>query len=256
MTKAGQNGPPDDGAGKIKKHVGRILPKRFYDKVTVEAEDDHFVILLDARAVHTPQQDKVILPTRPLADAVADEWRQQEKHVDPHTMPLTKLCNSVLDGVIPRRNDVIADIAKYAGHDAICYRAQSTDGLCERQSEAWDPILDWAHSKFKVKWTTTAGVMPITQPTSCVGAIEEALREVNSFQLAAVHELATITGSTLLAMAYRYGVLEFDGLWRAAHIDEDFQIERWGEDAEAQQRRQKRLAEAHAADRLFCLSVV
>lgn len=247
--------PPESSVAPVKPHADseRPLPKKFYTAVAVEQQDNAFTVLLDGRSVRTPQRAAFMVPTHALAEAVAAEWRQQSDVINPETMPLTKLCNSTLDGVCANRDLVIDDIANYANHDAICYRADTPDELVARQTEALDPVIDWAEQTLGVRWMCTVGVMPVVQPASCAQAVRAALADVTAFHIAVLHQLTTLTGSALLALAYQHQVLSFDRMWQAAHIDEDFQIERWGQDSEAEARRQQRHHEAAAADRLFKL---
>lgn len=170
------------------------------------------------------------------------------------TMPLTRLANSVLDGVVENQQVIVDDLVKYSGHDLLCYRAESPETLVARQTAQWDPVLDWAEHHLGVRWLCAAGVMPVEQPAATATAVRHAVSGLNAFQLAALHELTALTGSALLALAYRHGELTVDAVWQSAHIDEDFQIEQWGEDAEAGQRRLTRRREAEAADRLFRLA--
>lgn len=254
LAKSTPEASANNASEKAKRSAVRSLPKRFYERVSVEDNGNGFAIKLDARSVRTPQGTEFIVPTKALADAVACEWQAQSEVIDPSTMPLTKLSNSTLDGVIPNREVVVDDIAKFSGHDAICYRAEQPQGLVARQSEHWDPILDWAHNSLGVRWVCAGGVMPVTQPPETSNAVRTRLNDTSPFQLAALHELTTLAGSALLALAYYDGALTFDRLWQSANLEEDWQIEHWGEDSEAKARRTIRHGDAKAADQLFVLS--
>lgn len=245
----------DDNAARPEKASDqRVLPKRFYDQVAIKKTDAGYIVLLDARQVRTPQRAELILPTEGLADAIAEEWRQQSGVIDPETMPITKLCNSALDGVIPNRAVVVDDIVNFAKHDAVCYRASDPVALVQRQNALLDPVITWAEADLGVSWVCTAGVMPVAQPGDVDSAVRTALSNVGPFQLTTLHELTTLTGSALLALAYARDQLSCTALWQAAHIDEDFQIERWGQDSESEARRQRRWQDAQAADRLYRLA--
>ena len=268
----------------------RPLPKRFYKTVSVEqvmpsplrggwreapgwgiepaassqtptpdpspqggGEQTHFRLLLDDRPVRTPAKNELVLPTRALAETVAAEWQAQGKRIDPASMPLTHLANSAIDGVMRREAEVRADIVRYAGGDLICYRAEAPPELVHRQSQAWDPVLAWARDALGASFHVARGVMPVTQPMPAAHAVAHAIEAHGAFELAALHVMTTLTGSVLLALAHATGRLTVHDAWAAAHIDEDWQISQWGEDAEAKARRDLRWAEMRAASRLLAL---
>jgi chaperone required for assembly of F1-ATPase len=208
-----------------------------------------FLILLDDKPLRTPSERTLALPSRALALAIAGEWAAQGDRIDPETMPLTTLANSAIDGVSGREAPVRDDIARYAACDLLCYRAGEPEILVRRQSEAWDGILAWAEAVLGVRLRVATGLMPLAQPEPLTGAIAEALAGFDPFGLAAMHVITTLTGSALLALALAHGRLTAEGAWAAAHVDEAFQIDRWGEDAEAQARQQRRWRAMHAASR-------
>jgi chaperone required for assembly of F1-ATPase len=191
------------------------------------------------------------VPTRALAEALAVEWEAQGERIDPATMPLTRLVNSVLDGVTGREAEVRGDVAKYAASDLLCYRAEGPAELVRRQAEAWDPVLAWAREALGARLVLGEGVVPVAQPSAATAAVEGALAELDAFSLAAHYVMTTLTGSALLALAHARGRLTAEEAWAAAHVDEDWQISQWGEDAEAKARRDRRWAEMQAASRLL-----
>jgi chaperone required for assembly of F1-ATPase len=228
-------------------------PRRFYRAVSVDGAARAFRVLLDGKPVRTPAKRELALPARPLAEAVAAEWEAQGEHIDPGTMPLTRLVNTVLDGVAGREAEVRADIAKYAASDLLCYRAEGPPELVRRQMEAWDPVLAWARAALGANLVIARGIVPVAQPQAAMGAIGSALVRLDAFGLAAHHVMTTLTGSTLLALAHAGGRLTAEEAWAAAHIDEDWQIGQWGEDAQAKARRQRRWTDMEAASRLVAL---
>jgi chaperone required for assembly of F1-ATPase len=228
-------------------------PRRFYRAVSVDGAARAFRVLLDGKPVRTPAKRELALPARPLAEAVAAEWEAQGEHIDPGTMPLTRLVNTVLDGVAGREAEVRADIAKYAASDLLCYRAEGPPELVRRQMEAWDPVLAWARAALGANLVIARGIVPVAQPQAAMGAIGSALVRLDAFGLAAHHVMTTLTGSTLLALAHAGGRLTAEEAWAAAHIDEDWQIGQWGGDAQAKARRQRRWTDMEAASRLVAL---
>jgi chaperone required for assembly of F1-ATPase len=168
-------------------------------------------------------------------------------------MPLTRLANSVIDGVVVRAGEVRAGIVKYAGSDLLCYRAEGPAELVRRQAQAWDPVLDWARRVHGAGFAVAQGVMPAEQPAAARAAVAQVLEPYGPFALAALHVMTTLMGSALLALAHAQGRLSAGEAWAAAHVDEDWQISQWGEDAEATAARERRWAEMQAASRLLQL---
>lgn len=229
-------------------------PKRFYAEVSTEADDDGWRILLDGRQVKTPNRSELLLPTAALAEAVAEEWRAQGVRIDPASMPLTRLANTALDGVAPNLVAVAEDVLGFAGRDLICYRAGSPETLAERQRQSWDPLIEWTDEQYGARLVATEGVMPLDQPPNSLAALRSALTCLEPFALTAIHVMTTLTGSAVLALAHASGRMSLEECWTAAHIDEDFQIGHWGEDAQASRRRAVRFAEMSNASRFLTLS--
>ena len=231
----------------------RVLPKRFYTDVTAAPRGDGHAVLLDGRPLRTPGKLVLVLPTAALAEAIVAEWSAQKEHIDPLSMPLTRLANSVRDQVDGREREVRADIAKYAGSDLVCYRADSPEGLVAAQTRAWDPVLDWARRDLGCDLAVGTGIVHVAQSAQSRAAIEAAIAPLEGFRLASAHVMTTLLGSVILALAVLHGHLTADDAWAAAHVDEDWQAAKWGADAEASRRRAARLAEFRAADRVCAL---
>jgi chaperone required for assembly of F1-ATPase len=193
------------------------------------------------------------VPTRALAEAIAGEWEAQREHIDPAGMPLTRLVNSAIDGVQVHEAELRADIVKYAANDLLCYRASEPELLVRRQADFWDPVLAWSRGALGARFEVTGGIMPVAQPEAAKSTVAEALEGFDAFSLAALHVMTTLMGSALLALAHARGHLTAEAAWTAAHVDEDWQIGRWGEDVEAAARRQRRWTEMQAASRLLVL---
>ena len=226
---------------------------RFYKSVAVDSDGGKFRLLLDGKPVRTPAKKKLVLPTHALADAVAAEWEGQKTRIDPVTMPFTRLANSAIDGVMGRETEVRADIARYAGSDLICYRAEAPPELVRLQSQAWDPVLAWARDALSASFHVAQGIMPATQPAPATASVARAIEAYEAFDLAGLHVMTTLMGSALLVLAHVRGHLTVDDAWAAAHIDEDWQISQWGQDAEAKARRDQRWLDMQAASRLIRL---
>jgi chaperone required for assembly of F1-ATPase len=229
------------------------LGKRFYKTVTVAEGDGGFAILLDGRPVRTPKKLPLAVPTRGLADAIAAEWAAQGAHIDPVTMPLSKLAITTLDGVAGHLAEVAADIVKFAGSDLLCYRAEAPEALQRLQAEAWDPVLRWAETAFGARFVNAEGVMSVKQSPEALDAVAAVVAPYDAMALAALHVMTTLTGSAILALAHAKGRLSADEAWAAAHVDEDWQISKWGVDVEAAERRARRWTEMQAASRFLAL---
>lgn len=222
-------------------------PKRFYEDAGYRSAETGFAIILDGRSVRTPGRQLIEVPTRELASALADEWDAQAVHIDPTTMPLTRIVNSALDGVAPRMNEVAADIARYAGSDLLSYRAISPAELVAKQAEAWDPLLGWARDAHRIDLQTTSGVMPIEQSADALEAARRAVGARGPLRLAALHVMTTLSGSLVLALAHAEHHLPLEDAWAAAHVDEDWNIALWGADTMAEKLRAARLRDMTAA---------
>lgn len=223
-------------------------PKRFYKMARVVEEDGLFHLRLDERPARTPARRPLAVPSRYVGEALAAEWNAQAERIDPAKMPVTRIVNAAIDGVASEMAAVRKDIATYAGTDLLCYRADAPEGLVARQSEAWDPILDWAKERLDARLVLAAGVMHVDQPPDSLEAIAADLETIEDpFVLTGLHVMTTITGSALLAIAVRHGRLDLTQAWTAAHVDEDWNMAQWGADELALARRADRLEEMRAA---------
>ncbi len=230
------------------------LPKRFYQEVAVKDDCDGASVLLDGKTVRTPGKALLSLPTRALAEAVAEEWRGQGERIDPATMPVTKLTNSAIDGVAGREDAVVGDIASHAASDLICYRAGGPEELVAAQRQHWEPVLAWAKEALGAPLRLAEGVVHVEQPAASLHRIRQAVEKYGAFELAALHVMTQLTGSALLALAVALKRLSPEAAWEAAHVDEDWQIGQWGEDADAASRRKHRWRDFAAAAKTLELS--
>ena len=238
---------------KAARDPARPLPKRFYERATVGDGEKGFEVLLDGRPVNTPARRRVLVPVRGLAEALAAEWAAQGETIDPATMPLTRLTNTAIDGVADQMKEVEAEVVKYAASDLICYRAGEPEGLVTAQSMAWDPVAAFARDRLGARLALAEGVMFVAQSEEALMALAAAVRDwvgqgpSAAFRLAALYEMTTLTGSLVLGLALAHEAMTVEAAWAAAHVDEDFQMRTWGEDAEALARRQRRFVDMQAA---------
>lgn len=228
------------------------LPKRFYTTAAVAERDGTYVVELDGRGVKTPARQILALPTHAAAALIADEFSAQEKEIDPARMPATRLANTAIDGIAHDPQAVLEDILRFASSDMLCYRADAPERLVQRQTELWDPLIDWAARTLGARFVLAEGVMHVEQPRETLGAINAHLSSFSDpFAIAALHTMTTLTGSAILALAVAKGEVTSEDAWKLAHLDEDWTAEQWGEDAEAMARRANRQLEMTAAVKML-----
>jgi chaperone required for assembly of F1-ATPase len=225
--------------------------RRFYTSATV-TED--LGIALDGRPVKTPLRSPLRLPTLALAEAVAAEWAGQGAEIKPATMIMTKLANTAIDRVGPDRGRIEAEVLDFANSDLVCYRADRPPDLVQRQRSLWNPVIDWAHTALDAPFEVTEGIVHRPQPKQAIAAFALALKDLSDFELAGFHSIMTLTGSALTAMMLARQAAVPESAWLAAHADEDYQIQHWGQDAEAQAKRALRYTEFMACCRFMALA--
>jgi chaperone required for assembly of F1-ATPase len=224
--------------------------KRFYKEATV-GEGNR--ILLDGRPVQTPARAPLALPTASLAGAVADEWNAQGETIDPRAMRLTGLANAAIDRIAPDPAAFAAGLAAYGESDLLCYRAEGPPPLVARQAASWDPILAWARARYDVAFEIVAGVIHRQQPAETVERLAATVAARDPFALAGLSPLVTVSGSLIAALALAEGAIGLDEAWAAAALDEQWQVEQWGEDADGAAALAARRADFAAAARFLSL---
>lgn len=223
-------------------------PKRFWTEARAEAVDGGFTIRLDARPVKTPARAPLVVPTLPLAEAIADEWQTQDKVLDPRSMPFTRSANAAIDKVASQFSEVADLIAAYGDSDLVCYRAMAPASLVTRQAEGWDPLLAWTGETIGAPLRPVQGVTHHPQATASLRRLDAAVRALSPFELTALYDLVSLSGSLVIGLAAIHGHAPVEALWRLSRIDEDWQREIWGTDEEAAAvEAVKREAFSHAA---------
>ncbi|MCK0165964.1 ATPase [Jannaschia sp. S6380] len=203
--------------------------KRFWKDATVETVADGFAIRLDGRPVRTPAKTELVVPSRTLAEGIAEEWRAQGERVDPMTMPLTRAANAALDKVVPQHAEVASNLAEYGGSDLICYRAPGPEGLVARQVAAWDPLVAKAAERFGAELRVTQGIVPVPQSPTALDALRARVAAMDAWELTALSEFVSLSGSLIIGLAAMEGDPP-EPLWQASRVDEDWQAEQWGVD--------------------------
>ncbi len=219
------------------------LVRRLYREARAVEAEGGFGVVLDDRPVRTPIKATLVVPARALAEAIASEWAAQGEEVDPHAMPISRLANTAIDLTGPRRDEIVAELGGYARTDLLCYRAGHPPDLAARQQATWQPILDWAADTFGGRLEVTSGVVYVDQPAASVAACKAAVAALDDFALTALKSAVEAAGSLVLGLALVHGRLDAAAVFAASRLDEAYQVERWGEDGEAEKH-----ARALAAD--------
>ncbi|WP_138935507.1 ATP12 family chaperone protein [Roseovarius arcticus] len=227
--------------------------KRFWKEASVTEADTGYGIALDGRPVKTPAKAALVVPTRALAQSIAAEWNAVAERIDPRVMPMTRSANAAIDKVAHQHAEVADMLAAYGETDLLCHRAIAPQELVLRQSEEWDPLLDWADSFLNARLMQTPGVIPADQDSVALERLRARVHAQDNFALTALHDLVSLSGSLIIGLAAQNGAYAPDMLWQTSRLDEAWQAELWGADDEAEQMAAiKRAAFLHAHE-FFCL---
>ncbi len=230
-------------------------PKRFWTESSIVDAKGGYTVELDGRGVKTPAKAGLIVPTRAMAQEIAAEWDAQEKEVDPTTMPFTRSANAAIDKVQHQHAEVADMLADYGDSDLLCYRAAHPQELQQRQAAQWDPALDWAAGALSARLLPVAGVLHRPQDASALAALRERVHDFNDFQLAAFHDLVSLSGSLILGFAAATDWRGAEEIWEISRLDEIWQIEQWGHDDEADAAAEVKKAAFLHAKRFFDVSI-
>lgn len=216
--------------------------KRFYKDVTLAREGDGWQVLLDNRPIRTVGQRPQVVPTRALAEAMADEWRRQGEEIGPTGFVLRDLADYAIDIAGPDRAAVVAGLLRFAETDTLCYRADPEEPLYRRQLEQWEPMIAGAERRWDVRFERVCGIVHKPQPPETLAKLREVLEELGDFELSALNTLASLAASLIIGLAALAPVTQAEKLWAAANLEEDWQAEQWGWEWEAEEKRAQRLA--------------
>lgn len=226
-------------------------PRRFYKSVAVEAAPGGFAVKLDSRSLRSPRAALMVLPTKGLADLVAEEWAAQGEHIEMALMHATRLANTALDAIPQARDGTASQIADYAGSDLLCYFAEDPVGLVDRQQQHWGPVLERAEREFDVAFVRAAGIVHRTQPDETLAKVKAMALDLDDFGLAGVAFGTALFGSAVLAFGLARGWMSGVQALELSRLDEVFQEEKWGIDDEAAERTARHLVEAEMLERWF-----
>lgn len=210
-----------------------------------------FAVTLDGRTVRTPGKALLVVPAEPLAAAIAAEWQSQGEEIDPRAMPLNALACTAIDIVRPHRRQVVADLLGFGGHDLVCYWTEETGELMRRQQQFWQPLLDWTAQDLGAPLHKTSGIASRAQPPASLAALERAVEAQDDLSLTALAAAVKAAGSLVIGLALLRGRLDSAEAFRLSQLDEIYQAERWGDDPEAEARRETLRQEIEAAARFL-----
>ena len=221
--------------------------KRFYKLAEAAPVEGGWQILLDGRAVRTPARALLMLPNPRLADLVAGEWAGQGEDIQPDLMPFTGFANAAIDHVMPDPAGFAARLLDFGDTDTLLYRAEPEEPLAARQAEAWEPLVRWAEQRYDITLRRVAGIMHQPQPDLARSRFQAALQAQHPFVLSPLSIIASLSGSLVVTLAAAEGLHDAGHLFDLANLEEDWQVELWGQDYLAEENRALRLAQFTAA---------
>ena len=225
--------------------------RRFWKEVTVERDEAGWAVRLDGRSLRTPARASLSVPNRPLADAIAEEWRSAGDEIDPSAMPLTGFANAAIDRVAPERQAFASGLGRYAEADLACYRSEWPPELVQRQEQGWDPLLAWARRRYDIDLATTSALVHFPQPPATVDRLVHEVTALDPFRLAGLSSLVTIGGSLIAGLAVLEKAMPAEEAWAAVSVDDRWQLEQWGSDTEAEKALENRRRDFLAAARFL-----
>ena len=228
--------------------------KRFWTEATAAPVGSGWQVLLDGRVVKTQAGSAQVVSTAALASAMAAEWQIQGETVDPDSLPLRDLADYAIDVIAPDRAAAAAQLRRYAETDTLCYRAEADEPLFTRQLALWEPLLVAAEVRWDIHFERISGVIHRAQSPATLTRLERVLAAHDDFALAALTTLSALSASLVIALGALEPGADAAELWNSANLEEDWQAELWGSDAEAATRRARRLASFSAAQRFARLA--
>ena len=216
--------------------------KRFWEQAHVVKAEGGFTVHLDKRPLKTPMKRPLIVPSEAFAAEIAAEWQAIEGKVDHATLPYTQFAHAGLDQAVDERKEIAAKISLYGETDLLCYRAEAPHELIKRQAEAWDPLLAWSAEALGAPLTATTGIVHFAQPETSLKTLTAHVQPYQGYQLKALYDWVTISGSLVLALAVAKKRLTAEAAWGLSRLDENWQEEQWGVDDDA-----KKLADSKRA---------
>jgi chaperone required for assembly of F1-ATPase len=228
--------------------------KRFYKTVAIGHIAGGFGVLLSGKPIRTPDGTVLALPTAALAAALANEWLSQGETLKPETMLLTRLAATAVDRIAPNRAATVDALIAYAASDLLCYRAESPADLVSLQDRCWQPLLDWVAERWGARMAVGAGVLPIAQPPAVIETLRRVVEVASDIELTALSCAVQASGSLIIGLALLHHRMNPQSAFAAAVLDEQYQADRWGSDAEAVRRREEIAKDLRAAASFLALT--
>lgn len=216
---------------------------RFWTEVSVEQADGGWQVALDGRPLKTQGKRDQIVPTRALADVLAQEWADQGEKLDPTTLPQRDMADFAIDRIATGAEDVVSKLVAFAETDTLCYRADPGDALFRRQEELWEPLVADAEQREGIRLERISGIIHRQQPSETIAALRRRLSGEDAFTLAPLLTLTSLSASLCIGLAALEAGADAEPLWNAANLEEDWQAQLWGADAEASAVRARRFSE-------------
>jgi chaperone required for assembly of F1-ATPase len=208
--------------------------KRFWKEAAIGPVEGGYAVTLDGRSLKTPAKAALVVPTQALAEMIAAEWQAQAEVIDPNTMPATRAANAAIDKVRGQKAEVTEIVTAYGDSDLVCYRAAGPEPLVALEDAAWNPLIDWAGHRYGLRPVLRTGVMHAPQPAALLASLHTDVERLDAFELTAFHDLVSMSGSLIIALALVDGFAAPEAMWDASRVDEEWQISQWGSDEEAE----------------------
>lgn len=217
--------------------------KRFWKEVTVAQVNGGWQVALDGRLIKTQGKQAQIVPGRALTELLAREWAMQGEEVDPASFSHRDMADYAIDMIASGEDDVVTKLLGFMDTDTLCYRADPDEAFYRRQLEVWEPLLTAFEQREGVKVERASGVLHRPQPVETLTSLKVKLESLDPLLLAALFTLTSLSASLVIGLTALEDNADAEVLWSAANLEEDWQIELWGEDYEATARRERRFGD-------------
>jgi len=217
--------------------------KRFWKEVAVEQAEGGWRVTLDGRPIKTQGGAPQVVPTQALAELLAAEWRAQGEEIDPTAFAARDLADYAIDMVAADPSAIADKLMRYGETDTLCYRADPDEPLHKRQWAEWEPLLTTFEGREGVRMERVSGIVHKPQRAETLAKLTARLEALDAFTLAALEVLTSLSASLTVGLSALEPNAKLETLWRAAELEEAWQVELWGSDWEAEERRERRKAD-------------
>lgn len=217
--------------------------KRFWNEVGIAEVDGGWQVTLDGRGIKTQGKRPQVVPSKALAELLAAEWAAQGEEIDPAGFPHRDMADYAIDMVATGEEDIVPKLLAFLETDTLCYRADPDEPLYKRQQEVWEPLVTQFESREGVAVERASGIIHRPQSEATLSAMRRKLERLDALELAALFALTSLSASLIIGLTALAEDADAEALWDTANLEEDWQIDLWGEDAEATARRARRLGD-------------